>query len=198
MILIIQYFYFASFVTLIFYNATNTKKGEKMKTLIIFAHTFWEDSKVNRALFESIKNLKQVQIHNLSEIYKEGKIDVSKEMDLLKNADKIIFQFPLFWFSTPALLKEWQDRVLTAILYGENKELLKDKKFQIVTTLGGAQESYDGHHGATLEELLKPIYYTFEYLGCKSLKPFAIFSANANKLDLKAYQDAISQNSGCS
>ncbi|HEE9583969.1 TPA: NAD(P)H-dependent oxidoreductase, partial [Campylobacter coli] len=98
-----------------------------MKTLIIFAHTFWEDSKVNKALFESIKNLKQVQIHNLSEIYKEGKIDVSKEMDLLKNADKIIFQFPLFWFSTPALLKEWQDRVLTAILYGENKELLKDK-----------------------------------------------------------------------
>ncbi|ECO9904804.1 flavodoxin family protein, partial [Campylobacter coli] len=38
-----------------------------MKTLIIFAHTFWEDSKVNKALFESIKNLKQVQIHNLSE-----------------------------------------------------------------------------------------------------------------------------------
>ncbi|HEF8221595.1 TPA: NAD(P)H-dependent oxidoreductase [Campylobacter jejuni] len=93
-----------------------------MKTLIIFAHTFWEDSKVNKALFESIKN----------------------------------------------------------------------------SNLGGAQESYDGHHGATLEELLKPICYTFEYLGCKSLKPFAIFSADANKLDLKAYQDAISQNSGCS
>ncbi|ELD0564664.1 flavodoxin family protein, partial [Campylobacter coli] len=54
-----------------------------MKTLIIFAHTFWEDSKVNKALFESIKNSKQVQIHNLSEIYKEGKIDVSKEMALL-------------------------------------------------------------------------------------------------------------------
>ncbi len=32
-----------------------------MKTLIIFAHTFWEDSKANKALFESIKNSKQVQ-----------------------------------------------------------------------------------------------------------------------------------------
>lgn len=40
-----------------------------MKTLIIFAHTFWEDSKVNKALFESIKNSKQVQIHNLSEYF---------------------------------------------------------------------------------------------------------------------------------
>lgn len=70
-------------------------------------------------------------------------------MDLLKNADKIIFQFPLFWFSTPALLKEWQDRVLTAILYGENKELLKDKKFQIVTTLGGAQDAISQNSGCS-------------------------------------------------
>lgn len=72
-----------------------------MKTLIIFAHTFWEDSKANRALLESIKDLKKVQIHNISEIYKDGKIDVNKELSLLKEADKIIFQFPLFWFSTP-------------------------------------------------------------------------------------------------
>ena len=67
-----------------------------MKTLIIFAHTFWEDSKANKALFESIKNSKQVQIHNLSEIYKEGKIDVSKEMALLKNAEKSSFNFHFF------------------------------------------------------------------------------------------------------
>lgn len=162
-----------------------------MKTLIIFAHTFWEDSKANRALLESIKDLKKVQIHNISEIYKDGKIDVNKELSLLKEADKIIFQFPLFWFSTPSLLKEWQDRVLTAILYGENKELLKNKEFQIITTLGGAKESYDGHHGATLEELLKPIYYAFEYLGCRSLEHYAIFSANANNLDIDAYKNIL-------
>ena len=55
----------------------NPKKGEKMKTLIIFAHTFWEDSKVNKALFESIKNLKQVQ-------------------ELL---DKNAFEIGIWWFS---------------------------------------------------------------------------------------------------
>lgn len=68
---------------------------------------------------------------------------------------------------------------------------MKNKEFQIITTLGGAKESYDGHHGATLEELLKPIYYAFEYLGCKSLEHCAIFSANANNLDIDAYKNIL-------
>lgn len=161
-----------------------------MKTLIVFAHTFWKDSKVNRALLESIKDKNNLKIHNLSTSYNDGKIDIDKELILLKETDKIIFQFPLFWFSTPSLLKEWQDRVLSAILYGE-KELLKGKFFQVITTLGGAEQSYDGHHGATLEELLKPIYYSFEYLGCKSIKPYAIFNANINTLDLNTYKKVL-------
>ncbi|MBX1797850.1 NAD(P)H-dependent oxidoreductase [Campylobacter jejuni] len=164
-----------------------------MKTLIIFAHTFWEDSKVNKTLLESAKDLQSVAIHNLSTTYKDGKIDVESELKLLKEADKIIFQFPLFWFNTPALLKEWQDRVLTAILYGSDKELLKGKKFQVITTLGGAKSSYDGHHGYALDTLLSPLYYAFEYSGCKSVKHYAIFSASVNNLDINAYQNAIKQ-----
>ncbi|WP_240692751.1 MULTISPECIES: NAD(P)H-dependent oxidoreductase [Campylobacter] len=109
-----------------------------MKTLIVFAHTFWKDSKVNRTLLESIKDIDSLKIHNLSTSYNDGKIDVDKELALLKEADKIIFQFPLFWFSTPSLLKEWQDRVLSAILYSK-KGLLKGKFFQVITTLGGAE-----------------------------------------------------------
>ncbi|EOH3839264.1 TPA: NAD(P)H-dependent oxidoreductase [Campylobacter jejuni] len=109
-----------------------------MKTLIVFAHTFWKDSKVNRTLLESIKDIDDLKIHNLSTSYNDGKIDVDKELALLKEADKIIFQFPLFWFSTPSLLKEWQDRVLSAILYSK-KGLLKGKFFQVITTLGGVE-----------------------------------------------------------
>lgn len=44
-----------------------------MKTLIIFAHTFWEDSKANKALFESIKNSKQVQFTILAKFTKRVK-----------------------------------------------------------------------------------------------------------------------------
>lgn len=57
--------------------------------------------------------------------------------------------------------------------------------------MGGAEQSYDGHHGATLEELLKPIYYSFEYLGCKSVKPYAIFNASVDGLDLNVYKNYL-------
>ncbi|MCE3039096.1 NAD(P)H-dependent oxidoreductase [Helicobacter anatolicus] len=162
-----------------------------MKTLIIFTHTFWKDSKVNKALLESAKSLDDVTIHNISTTYSDGNINIPAEIELLSQADKIIFQFPLFWFSTPSFLKEWQDRVLTAILYGENKDLLKGKKFQIITTLGGAESSYDGHHRATLEELLKPIYHALKYCGCEYVEHYAIFQANVDNLDLNAYHNAI-------
>lgn len=78
-----------------------------MQTLLLFSHTFWDNSKVNKALLESAKSLPNLTIHNLNTAYPNGAIDVAKEVELLEKAQKIIFQFPLFWFSTPALMKEW-------------------------------------------------------------------------------------------
>lgn len=159
-----------------------------MKTLILFAHTFWENSKVNKALLESLKDSPNITIHNLTTAYPDGKINVEKEIALLKEADNIVFQFPLFWFSVPSLLKEWQDRILTAILYGDSRDLLKGKTFQIITTAGGSESTYDGHHGATIKDLMLPIYHSFEYLGAKSKETFCIFSANAANLPIQDYQ----------
>ncbi len=159
-----------------------------MKTLIIFAHTFWENFKVNKALLESLKNSPNITIHNLTTTYPDGKINIESEIALLKEADNIVFQFPLFWFSVPSLLKEWQDRILTAILYGDSPKILEGKSFQIITTAGGSESTYDGHHGATLKDLMLPIYHSFEYLGAKSKEVFCIFSANADNLPLQDYQ----------
>lgn len=158
-----------------------------MKTLIIFSHTFWKDSKVNKALLESAKTLSNIKINNLNETYKNGVIDMESELELLKDSDKIIFQFPLFWFSTPSLMKEWQDRVLTHIVYGSEPKLLHGKKFQIITTLGGARDSYDGHHGYSLDTILSPLTSVFKYCGCEVLETFAIFSAKVDTLPLQEY-----------
>ncbi|CBG40284.1 NAD(P)H-dependent oxidoreductase [Helicobacter mustelae] len=158
-----------------------------MQTLLIFGHTFFQDSKVNKALLESLKELTHIKVHNLTTTYPDGKIDVNKELELLRDADKIVFQFPLFWYGSPAILKQWQDVVLSAVLFGENPKFLHGKKFQIITTLGGAESTYDGHHGATLKDLLLPISYSFQYGGCEILEPFAIFSAKVENLDFSAY-----------
>src|ERR1700687_118899 len=37
--------------------------------------------------------------------------ELKAEMDKLVWADFVIFQFPLWWFSVPAILKSWVDRV---------------------------------------------------------------------------------------
>lgn len=162
-----------------------------MQTLLIFSHTFFEDSKINRALLESAKTIQQVTIHNLNLSYPNGVINVESEIALLKDSEKIIFQFPLFWFSTPSLMKEWQDRVLTYIIYGKDSTLLRGKKFQIVTTLGGDKNSYDGHHGYSLDTILLPITSAFKYCGCEILESFAIFSAKLETLPLQDYLQAL-------
>lgn len=158
-----------------------------MQTLLIFSHTFWEDSKVNKALLKQAETLQNVKIHNLNAVYPNGKIDIESEISLLKQSNTIIFQFPLFWFSTPAIMKEWQDRVLSDIYYGKNPKLLEGKQFRIITTAGGNASSYDGHHGYDIETLLSPIRYAFMYSGCEVLESYCIFSANVDNLPIQEY-----------
>ena len=160
-----------------------------MKNLIIFAHTFWKDSKVNRALLEELKDNKNVNIHNLSVIYPDGKINsVKSEVALLKEADNIIFQFPLFWFSMPSLLKEWQDFVLSDILHGSDNKILENKTFKIITTAGGEKSFYDTLD-FKMDEILSPINISFKHLGLKIKEPFCIYEANKDNLPIKEYLD---------
>lgn len=158
-----------------------------MKTLLLFSHTFFNDSKVNKALLESAKTVPNLTIHNLNLSYPDGKIDINYEVELLKQHQKIIFQFPLFWYSAPSLMKEWQDRVLTSIHYGKNSKFLEGKQFAIITTAGGDEKIYNRDYSYHLENLLAPINHSFKYLGCEILPIYCIYSADVNKLPIKEY-----------
>ena len=162
-----------------------------MKTLLLFSHTFFKDSKVNKALLESAKTLSNVTIHNLNLTYPSGEINIESEITLLEQHQKIIFQFPLFWFSTPSLMKEWQDRILSHILHSKNPKLLQGKQFSIITTAGGDEKSYDGHHGYSLNTILSPLTSAFKYCGCEILESFAIFSAKVDTLPMQEYLETL-------
>ena len=96
-------------------------------------HTFWEDSKVKKAPQSQSPNL---TIHNLNVAYKNGAIDTQEVSYSQKHRSFSNFRS---FGCTPALMKEWQDCVLTDIPYGENPKLLNGKSFQVITTLGGAK-----------------------------------------------------------
>ena len=82
------------------------------RILIIFAHPALEKSRVQYRLLQAAQSVAKVTIHDLYEHYPDFNIDISHEQQLLREHDIILFQHPFYWYSSPALLKEWQDLVL--------------------------------------------------------------------------------------
>ena len=100
----------------------------KRRILVLFAHPALEKSRVNRVLVRYVENLDGVTLHDLYEAYPDLAIDVRAEQRLLVGHDVIVWQHPLFWFSTPAICKEWQDLVLEhGWAYGKSGKALHGK-----------------------------------------------------------------------
>ena len=111
-----------------------------MQTLLVFAHTFWENSKANRTLLDSATNLDNVKIHNLSTAYPNGNIDVEFEMKLLQQSGKIIFQFPLFGLAHQLYSKSGKIGCLQPFCMGIIPKCLRGKHFKLSQLLGVMQK----------------------------------------------------------
>ena len=105
--------------------------------------------------------------------------DIAAEIAKLVAADLVIFSFPLYWFSVPAILKGWIDRVLVSgLTYGGKRFYdqggLKGKKALLSFTLGGREHMFgpDAIHGE-IETMLRPVLRgTLYYVGMDVLPPF--------------------------
>src|SRR5262249_12225989 len=98
------------------------------RVLLLFAHPVLERSPVNLRLLAEAREVTGVTIHDLYEAYPTLSIDVRREQRLLLDHDVIVFQHPFYWYSTPAILKEWQDLVLEhGWAYGHGGTQLRGK-----------------------------------------------------------------------
>lgn len=124
--------------------------------------------------------------------------DVAAEQEKLAAADAVIFQFPLWWFSLPAILKGWVDRVFAYGLaygyraagnryrYGEGG--LAGKRALLSTTVGGPAIEYSprGINGP-LDDLLFPITHgTLFFAGMAVLPTHAIYGVGRLGADAAA------------
>ncbi|MGF1762007.1 NAD(P)H-dependent oxidoreductase [Aliivibrio kagoshimensis] len=153
---------------------------DNKRILILFAHPSQERSEVNAPLFERAKQLENVTTVDLYNDYPTLRIDVDKEQQQLREHDVIIFLFPLYWYSTPAILKEWQDLVLEyGFAYGTGGDALHGKTFMCALTAGGQESAYcsKGYNHFTIKELLQPLEQTASLTGMYYLAPFTLFSA---------------------
>jgi NAD(P)H dehydrogenase (quinone) len=132
--------------------------------------------------------------------------DIAAEQEKLRWADTVIFQFPLWWFSMPAILKGWFERVYAygfgygvgehssshwGDRYGEGN--LAGKRAMLVVTTGGWASHYDGRGvNGPMEDLLFPIQHgMLFYPGFEVLPPFLLY--RSSRVDEAAYVAACSE-----
>lgn len=157
-----------------------TSKNQK-KILIVYAHPDPSGSSVNRAMIEAAVKLEHVTVVDLYAQYPDFKINIKAEQQLLASCDVLIFQFPLYWYSSPALLKEWQDVVLQhGVNYGDGVTTLNDKKFFCAVTAGASEQEFTDN-GYTMPSLLAPFAATFSYCNLQILPHFLLYAAPNQK-----------------
>ncbi|MEZ9863802.1 NAD(P)H-dependent oxidoreductase [Vibrio breoganii] len=150
------------------------------RVLLLFAHPSQSRSEVNIALFKAAKKISGITCVDLYSEYPRYDIDIEREQQRLLDHDVIIFQFPLYWYSTPSILKEWQDLVLEyGFAYGHEGTAIQGKQFFCAITAGGKEDAYqtDGYNHYTIRELLHPIEQTAALTGLNYWAPFVLFGS---------------------
>jgi glutathione-regulated potassium-efflux system ancillary protein KefG len=147
------------------------------RILVLLAHPVRRRSRANAVLRDAAAAVEGVTLHDLYETYPDFMIDVEHEQALLLEHDVIIFQHPLYWYSSPAILKEWQDLVLEhGFAYGRAGTALAGKALQSAVTAGGSDTAYgpEGLNRHSIGEFLRPFEQTARLCRMRWLPPFVV------------------------
>jgi glutathione-regulated potassium-efflux system ancillary protein KefG len=154
-----------------------TSSPKRRRILILFAHPALQKSRVNVRLAEAVRGLEDVTFHDLYEAYPLLDIDVPREQELAEGHEVLVMQHPFYWYSTPALLKQWQDLVLEhGWAYGSEGRALRGKILLSALSAGGSEEVYcaEGQNRFTIRQLLAPIEATARLCGMFYPPPFVV------------------------
>ena len=150
-----------------------------MKLLILHAHPRSGSSVVQRAMLEAVSGLDGVSLVDLYARYPDLSIDVAAEQQRLLAHDVIVLQHPFYWYSSPAIIKEWQDLVLeNGWAYGPGGTRLAGRFLMNAISTGGSETAYHhtGRNRFEVTELLSPFNQTAYLCSMAYLAPFVIHS----------------------
>ena len=109
---------------------------------------------------------------------------------MLLEHDIVVWQHPFYWYSTPAILKEWQDLVLEhGWAYGRNGTALHGKRLMCAISTGGREDAYrpEGYNRFAIRQLLAPVEQTATLCGMSFLPPFVVHGTHQLNEDAIAH-----------
>ena len=148
-----------------------------MKTLVLVSHPEYDNSMTEAFLKQCQSDIENVDWVVLDKVQTNFIFDKEQEQQRLAQYDRILFQFPMYWYSAPALMKKYEDDVFTKNFIAHEQEgALNGKEMGIITTLGDPIKDYQvgGREGFSISELLKPYQAIAQRGQMKFLKPFVI------------------------
>ena len=157
------------------------RMSDSPKVLVLFAHPALQRSRVNRHLADAVRGLPGITFHDLYEEYPDLLIDADREQALLRAHEAVVFHHPFYWYSSPAILKEWQDIVLEyGFAYGDEGDALRGKRWLTAITAGGPNDAYrpEGFNRFTVRHLLAPFEQTASLCGMTFEEPFIVYGSH--------------------
>jgi len=156
------------------------------KILILFAHPAFHKSRINSEMIRAVKNMEGITLNDLYENYPDFFIDVIREKKLLVDHDIIVWHHPFYWYSAPAVLKEWMDLVLEhGFAYGFEGRALEGKKALSVISTGGKKEVYSekGRNHYTINQFLIPFKQSANLCRMEYLPPYVVHGSHTIQKD---------------
>jgi len=147
---------------------------------VIHAHPYLSRSRANRALADALRAAPGLELRALYDLYPDFDIDVDAEQRALAQARLVVWMHPIYWYSVPALMKHWFDKVLAyGWAYGEGGTALAGKHCLWVPTTGGNEEAYTptGMHAHPFASFVPALEQTARFCGMQWEPPHVLHGA---------------------
>jgi len=150
------------------------------RLLVYYAHPGHKHSHVNKHMARAARDIQGITFVDLYRDYPRFDIDVVVEQKRLLDHDVILFEFPMFWYSTPSIVKEWEDLVLEhGFAYGADGDELAGKHMLLAVTAAGPADAYtqNGYQHYPIRTFLTPLEQTARLCKMHFTAPYVLYSS---------------------